>query len=155
MQGQTDINYNFIWRLKFLRSFVVPTHKCLSTFLCLENAITLYQSTPCNIPPDTNLQHHCYNNLTTHIDICPNTSIFYVFILYNYVFRPISDYSRVHNWSLKYRVSQNYVNTDLKDRIRTVVSSVPREMCVRALNGTVARWLLCVKHDGEQVETVL
>jgi len=24
-----------------------------------------------------------------------------------------------------------------------------------ALNGTVARWLLCVKHDGEQVETVL
>jgi len=31
----------------------------------------------------------------------------------------------------------------------------PREKCVRALNGTVARWLLCVKHDGEQVETVL
>ena len=30
-----------------------------------------------------------------------------------------------------------------------------REICVRALNGTVARWLLCVKHDGEQVETVL
>ena len=29
------------------------------------------------------------------------------------------------------------------------------EMCVWALNGTVARWLLCVKHDGEQVETVL
>jgi hypothetical protein len=28
-------------------------------------------------------------------------------------------------------------------------------MCVRALCGTVARWLLCVKHDGEQVETVL
>ena len=26
---------------------------------------------------------------------------------------------------------------DLKDRIRTVVSSIPREMCVRALNGTV------------------
>jgi hypothetical protein len=44
---------------------------------------------------------------------------------------------------------------DLKDRIRTVVSSVPREMCVRALDGTVARWVLCVKHDGEQVETVL
>ena len=43
---------------------------------------------------------------------------------------------------------------DLKDRIRTVVSSIPREMCVRALNGTVACWL-CVKHDGEQVETVL
>ena len=33
---------------------------------------------------------------------------------------------------------------DLKGRIRTVVSSIPREMCVRALNGTVARWLLCV-----------
>ena len=33
---------------------------------------------------------------------------------------------------------------DLKDRIRTVISSIPREMCVRALNGTVARWLLCV-----------
>jgi hypothetical protein len=44
---------------------------------------------------------------------------------------------------------------DLKDRIRTVVSSVPRKMCVRALNGTVARWVLCVRHDGEQVETVL
>jgi len=54
-----------------------------------------------------------------------------------------------------YRVSQNYVNNDLKDRIRTVVSSIPREMCVQALNGTVARWLLCVKHDGEQVETIL
>ena len=39
--------------------------------------------------------------------------------------------------------------------LRTVLSSIPREMCVRALNGTVARWLLCVKHDGEQVETVL
>ena len=39
--------------------------------------------------------------------------------------------------------------------LRTVVLSVPREMCVRTLNGTVARWLLCVKHDGEQVETVL
>ena len=44
---------------------------------------------------------------------------------------------------------------DLKDRIRTVVSSIPREMCVQALNGTVARLLLCVKHDGEQVETIL
>ena len=54
-----------------------------------------------------------------------------------------------------YRVSQNYANTDFKDRIRNVVSSIPREMCVRALNGTVARWLLCVKHEGEQVETVL
>ena len=44
---------------------------------------------------------------------------------------------------------------DLKDRIRTMVSSIPRAMCVRALNGTVAHWLLCVKHDREQVETVL
>jgi len=44
---------------------------------------------------------------------------------------------------------------DLKDRIQTVTSSIPHEMCVRALNGTVARWLLRVKHDGEQVETVL
>ena len=42
--------------------------------------------------------------------------------------------------------------SDLKDRIRTVVSS---EMFVRALNRTVARWPLCVKQDGEQVETVL
>ena len=32
---------------------------------------------------------------------------------------------------------------DLENRIRTVVSSIPCEMCVRALNGTVARWLLC------------
>ena len=31
------------------------------------------------------------------------------------------------------------------DRIRTVVSPIPCEMCVRALNGTVARWLLCVR----------
>jgi hypothetical protein len=46
-------------------------------------------------------------------------------------------------------------NNYLKDRIRTVVSTIAREMCVRALNGTVARWLLCVKHDGEQVETVM
>ena len=45
--------------------------------------------------------------------------------------------------------------SDLKNRIRTVLSSVPGETCVQALNGTVARWLLCVKHDGEQVETVL
>jgi len=44
---------------------------------------------------------------------------------------------------------------DLKDRIQTVVSSIPCEMCVWALNGTVAHWLLCVKHNGEQVETVL
>ena len=33
--------------------------------------------------------------------------------------------------------------------------SIPREMCVRALNGIVARWLLCGKHDGEKVETVV
>jgi len=39
----------------------------------------------------------------------------------------------------------------LKDRLLTVVTSIPREMCVQALNGTVARSLLCVKHDGEQV----
>jgi hypothetical protein len=44
---------------------------------------------------------------------------------------------------------------DRMDLKRTVVSSVPREMCVRALNGTVAHWLLCVKQDDEQVETVL
>jgi hypothetical protein len=44
---------------------------------------------------------------------------------------------------------------DLKDTTRAVVSSVPREMCVWALNGTVAGWLLCVKQDGERVETVL
>ena len=42
-----------------------------------------------------------------------------------------------------------------KNRIRTVASSIPLEMCVRALYGTVVRWLLCVKHDGEQVEPVL
>jgi hypothetical protein len=44
---------------------------------------------------------------------------------------------------------------DLKGRIRTVVSSIAREMCVRAVNGTVAGWLLCIKQDGEQAETVL
>jgi len=41
------------------------------------------------------------------------------------------------------------------DSIQTVISSIPHEMCVWALNGTVARRLLCVKHDGEQDETVL
>jgi hypothetical protein len=44
---------------------------------------------------------------------------------------------------------------DRMDRIRTVVLSVPREMCVRPVNGTVAGWLLCVKQDSKQVETVL
>jgi hypothetical protein len=43
----------------------------------------------------------------------------------------------------------------LKDGIWTVVSCIPRKMCVQALNGTVARWLLCVKQDSEQAETVL
>jgi hypothetical protein len=45
----------------------------------------------------------------------------------------------------------NYLN----DRKRTVVSSVSIEMCVRALNGTVGSWLLCVKHGGERFGTVL
>ena len=53
-----------------------------------------------------------------------------------------------------YRVSQNYVNTNGLFLSRTVVSSIPHKMCVRALNRTVARWSLCVKQDGEQVETV-
>ena len=42
---------------------------------------------------------------------------------------------------------------DLKDRIRNLVLTLSREMCVLALNGT--RWLLCVKQYGVQVETVL
>jgi hypothetical protein len=41
------------------------------------------------------------------------------------------------------------------DGIWAVGSYCPCEMCVRALNGTVGRWLLCVEQDGEQVETVL
>jgi hypothetical protein len=41
------------------------------------------------------------------------------------------------------------------DRTRTVGSWIPPEMCVRAVNGTVAGWLLRVKQDGEQVESVL
>jgi hypothetical protein len=44
---------------------------------------------------------------------------------------------------------------ELKDRIQTVVSFIPREMCIRALNATVARWFLCIEHDGEQIETPL
>jgi hypothetical protein len=44
---------------------------------------------------------------------------------------------------------------ELKDRIQTMVSSIPREMCVQALNAAVARWFLCVEHDGEQIETPL
>jgi len=47
------------------------------------------------------------------------------------------------------------VNIMLTLTSRTVVSSISREMCVRALNGTVARWLMCVKHDGKLVETLL
>jgi hypothetical protein len=38
---------------------------------------------------------------------------------------------------------------ELKDRIQTVISSIPREICVLALNTTVARWFLCVEHDVE------
>jgi hypothetical protein len=34
-------------------------------------------------------------------------------------------------------------------------SPADRRMCVRALNDNVTRWLSCVKHDGEQVGTVL
>ena len=89
--------------------------------------------------------------LSAHTSVSPgNTanknSMFTVHLLYYY-----PSYKN----KILYRVSQNYVNSDLKDRVRTVVSSMPREMCVRALNGTVARWLLCAKQDGEQVETVL
>jgi hypothetical protein len=43
----------------------------------------------------------------------------------------------------------------LKDRIREKVSSIPSEMCVQSLNRTVARWHLCVEHDGQQVKPVL
>jgi len=45
-----------------------------------------------------NLQQHFYNtrNFTTHIDICTNTSVFYLF------YTTITDYPRVHNWRLKY-----------------------------------------------------
>jgi hypothetical protein len=53
-----------------------------------------------------------------------------------------------------YRRKVHNIN-ELKDRIRTVVASIPREMCVRALNATVARWFLCVEHDDEQIETPL
>lgn len=38
--------------------------------------------------------------------------------------------------------------------LQTVVD-VLRELCVRAINGSVARWFLCVEHDGEQVKTIL
>jgi hypothetical protein len=44
---------------------------------------------------------------------------------------------------------------ELKDRIQTVVSSIPSEMCVRVLNATVTRWFLSVEYDGEQIETPL
>jgi hypothetical protein len=37
----------------------------------------------------------------------------------------------------------------LKDRIRNVVTFIPREMCVWVLNGTISHWLLCVKHGYE------
>jgi hypothetical protein len=51
----------------------------------------------------------------------------------------------------KYSVSENYVNVNGL----WYLLSIPREMCVRALNGTVARWFLCAEQDGEQAETVL
>jgi hypothetical protein len=44
---------------------------------------------------------------------------------------------------------------ELKDRLQIVVSLVPREMCIRALNATVAPSFLFVEHDGEQIETPL
>ena len=46
---------------------------------------------------------------------------------------------RVCSWSGKYTGLVKIMLTLID---YTVVSSVPREMCVRALNGTVARWLL-------------
>jgi hypothetical protein len=49
----------------------------------------------------------------------------------------------------KYSVSQNYVN------INGLWHHLFPEMCVRDLNGAVARWFLCVEQDGVQVETVL
>ena len=48
---------------------------------------------------------------------------------------------RVCTWSRKYT---GLVKIMLRLMDYTVVSSDPREMCVRALNGTVACWLLCV-----------
>lgn len=36
--------------------------------------------------------------------------------------------------------------------IGTVISSIPREMCP---GFSIARWFVCVEHDGEEVETVL
>jgi hypothetical protein len=44
--------------------------------------------------------------------------------------------------------------SDLKDTIRTVVSSVPRKMCVRALYGTVAGWLLCVNPKRTELNPI-
>lgn len=43
----------------------------------------------------------------------------------------------------------------LKDRIKSVMSHVPREICVNALNCTVDRWyFLCISRAGGNVETV-
>jgi hypothetical protein len=42
-------------------------------------------------------------------------------------------------------------NNDLKDRIRTVVSSIPREMFVRALNGTVVAGYCVLNRTGNRL----
>lgn len=36
----------------------------------------------------------------------------------------------------------------LKYRIKGVISNIPHEMCVKALNCTVDRWFLCINHAG-------
>lgn len=51
---------------------------------------------------------------------------------------------------------------ELKNRIKDVISNIPREMCVKALNSTVDRcflflffcFFLCINRAGGQVETV-
>ena len=58
---------------------------------------------------------------------------------------------------VKERVYGRRVNdiNELKGGIRDVTSTIPREMCIRALNATVNHCFLCVEHDGVQVETII
>jgi hypothetical protein len=55
---------------------------------------------------------------------------------------------------VRQKFAEQFAGRDPQSRFNDF-SCIPHEMCVRALTGTVACWLLCVKHNGKQVETVL
>jgi hypothetical protein len=69
------------------------------------------------------------------------------------------DLTPCHFWlwgMVKERVYSTKVRniSELKERITNVVTSIPREFCVRVLNATFSLFLLCVDNNGQQVENL-